>query len=669
MNRHALRLAGADGPFFSMLQAAAGRAWHNTHPLRRTHHDASSGHDDASSQIPPLLKEMPLGRSGTSRRNSLSSSSPARSAREKRRPDELPRPERRCGLMPTVESGLAFREADPETLASQTRANKRHLRSPGSQASSSQTEEGSSKPPSGSATSPAEESLSTSRSPFMRPPGSVPRYQLASNTFTPQQREILLLSINEDALQGTPATYGFDVDSLPFDELAFDGAHLEHVLRSETDPPWHEVVSTLSASELSDITISYDPCPVAPHLLSRPHTSLDLQRNLMSQLDYIGRRGFTDIIRYHDAYPYLWSTGTFNLLIAAAIGHAKFGVAKKLIKYMRKARIEPDVRTRQLWVRYDVRIGNWRVAWQREMEIRDAINCDMPMEVWLEFFTTPKRRAFKVEDESPRQLLDRVRFLTRHLPSLSPAEYSSMPPVAVHHVVRALIWANSRDAAISLTDFFLRHLPRRLDETQKEFCLKIIHLHLLPGWSSGLKEHVRLKKVVYSLFRHHQDLQPTSLTLFYLLRSLRKSMRCSDRSHKLVNSFVVRFGPSVLNDEVRRRLLSYAIRQNRLATAFSILRRQEEIDKERRARGMRRRTKFAGHNATVQKLLWRYAERRLSRKLAKDRRRQAAGADVDQVSSTGDAAVPRAEVGEAVTCRTEFVSSDGDHVTHSEKDI
>ncbi|EMD41972.1 hypothetical protein CERSUDRAFT_90567 [Gelatoporia subvermispora B] len=543
-----------------MLQAAAGRAWLKTRPPRRGKHSACSTQGNRSSP-------------GGSMSKPEDDEDSLRASQSQTESSQSPLPQ-----VSTQSSASQMRDAPVEHFNSgDTWAAFRPLFSLDAKSRKAKLKRLTSyvqpeKKPSIPPAKPVVLSASGRR-----------RNIMLTQDITPHERAILARSADEAVLQGIPVACTSDIDSLPVHDDASYCSGLEFFPCSDTDPPWDDVACTFSAVDLSDITVHYDPCPVGPKWLSRPRTSAELRANLLQLAGCVTTISVRRLASYHDAYPRLRDVHTFNVLVDVAIRYAKFSYAEYFLDCMRQGGLKPDTRTLQLWVRLDIRVGRWSEAWTREVERCSIENRGMDLQVWLEFHTTAKERAFyRQEKEDTNTLLRRLHLLSQHPPAVTPEQYQKMPPYVILYVVRALIRARARSAAVSLTKHSLRDLPPKLDDKQKKLYLDLIHLHLAPGWVRGLEEYYRLKKLVFDLLKLHRDLRPTSTTLFSLLRPLQKKRRCNELAESLVSTFVSQWGPNVVDDRVRRRLLAFALKHDKLPKAVEHARRQSIVEDARR---------------------------------------------------------------------------------------
>ncbi|KAH9951039.1 hypothetical protein B0H21DRAFT_721097 [Amylocystis lapponica] len=360
----------------------------------------------------------------------------------------------------------------------------------------------------------------------------------------------------------------------------------------------------LESKDTSFIDRGLDPLPairqdafsaVPMSSVPDPLTPRDLHQNLLHFLHSRPLLSLRGLLAYHAAFPALHSSSTFNLLITLAIRFASFGTAEFLLKRMKAEGVAPNLDTHKLRVRLMVRTGQWDRCWKEEREQAEERGQALPLTIWLEFFGTTKRGAFRTHPRRDEQLSGRAtkaeeyperpvdargpritgdfpstdaiedarkfRLLMEHGPSLTLQERARVYPRVMHHVLRALIRTDQRTLAMSLTAQYFQALPPQLDSEWRKTCLDIIHLHMAPGWKRNLSEHYVVKRTVLTFLGMHPSFRPTSTTLFLLLRTLRATKRSAELGQALVRNFTRRWGLHLVDDRVGRRLASFALKQ------------------------------------------------------------------------------------------------------------
>ncbi|KAI0931850.1 hypothetical protein AcW2_000636 [Taiwanofungus camphoratus] len=369
----------------------------------------------------------------------------------------------------------------------------------------------------------------------------------------------------------------------------------------QSDPPWSEIVASMPTRDPPFQTVRYGPFEIVPSLTApHPVCPSDLYQNLLRFISASPPVSLQRVLDYHAAFPDLHSTRSFNLLIKLALRCASFGTAEWLLTKMRAEGIGGDPETRKLRVRYSIRVGKWEECWKEQTAQAQEEGLAMPLVIWLQFFGTAKRGAFRrrfpsgrdlpphrkdleaVSPFDPLVLARRYGMLMQNLPSVTEREWVRIPPRVIHQVVSLLIRIKQRQVAIDTTAFYLKHLPQKLNAAWAKLCLDIIHLHMAPGWKRGLKEHYLVKRTLFAFLRLHPSLQPTPTTLFLLLRTVRKTTKCGDLAWSVVQNFVTRWGPEIVDDKVRRRLASIALKQGKMRLVNTIVRAQTHAEEARK---------------------------------------------------------------------------------------
>ncbi|KAH9947156.1 hypothetical protein B0H21DRAFT_740527 [Amylocystis lapponica] len=407
-----------------------------------------------------------------------------------------------------------------------------------------------------------------------------------------------------------------NADDLESKDTSFIDRGLDPLPPVETDPPWTEIIESMSVYGVPVVTVRQDAFSAVPmSSVPDPLTPRDLHQNLLHFLHSRPLLSLRGLLAYHAAFPALHSSSTFNLLITLAIRFASFGTAEFLLKRMKAEGVAPNLDTHKLRVRLMVRTGQWDRCWKEEREQAEERGQALPLTIWLEFFGTTKRGAFRTHPRRDEQLSGRAtkaeeyperpvdargpritgdfpstdaiedarkfRLLMEHGPSLTLQERARVYPRVMHHVLRALIRTDQRTLAMSLTAQYFQALPPQLDSEWRKTCLDIIHLHMAPGWKRNLSEHYVVKRTVLTFLGMHPSFRPTSTTLFLLLRTLRATKRSAELGQALVRNFTRRWGLHLVDDRVGRRLASFALKQGNLRVARALERSQKYFEEAR----------------------------------------------------------------------------------------
>ena len=273
------------------------------------------------------------------------------------------------------------------------------------------------------------------------------------------------------------------------------------------------------------------------------------------------------LVAYHDAFPDVQSSRSYNLLLRLAIRHSAFGTAHALLRSMRASRIPEDQTTWKLCVRLLVREGRWPEAYDLVLNLPKGpprfpfVSDGVPVTVWAELLGTIKRRAFRGlqhKCDPGMHNLIRYRQVMRLLPTLGVASTDTPPPQAVYASVAALLRMKEREAARKVTAQFITLEPKGL-------ALRLVHLHVAaePGGQS-LMTFYRALRDLRGFRALCPKLEPNSTTLFLLLGHLKGAKRCGIIGDKLVGWFRRQWGNSVVSPGVERRLLALAVKEKRV---------------------------------------------------------------------------------------------------------
>lgn len=362
---------------------------------------------------------------------------------------------------------------------------------------------------------------------------------------------------------------------------------------------WVSNLSSLYVKPGPIETLSVRPTPT-------PTSRESLHQNLLSLISHSSKSpaSLRSLISYH-SLPHcalFQSTQSYNLLLSLAIRHASFGTAERLLAMMHIGGFKGNMTTWKLRVRLMVRSGKWDEAWRSVMDVLnskrwrlDGQGSGMPLVIWMEFFTPMKRGAIrkltefglevvKEIDMSERRRRDkstmsldaqRLDLLMKHAPSLTPKEYTRIPARAVYFIIWMMLRAGHFDDAKKMTQSYLGGLPPRLDPREVRASLDIIHLHIPWGSrkQSPLDEHYDVRHIVETFLAMHKDLRPDARTLYLLLRSLRRTTYSGTIARQAANAFCHKWGFRAESQHVRRRITTFAVKENNHKLAKEELRR------------------------------------------------------------------------------------------------
>jgi len=273
------------------------------------------------------------------------------------------------------------------------------------------------------------------------------------------------------------------------------------------------------------------------------------------------------LISYHNTFPNLQSTRSYNFLLQLAIRHSAFGTAHALLKSMHASRVPEDQTTWQLYVRLLVREGRWPDACNfvvnllRNLPRPPFVSDTVPVLAWAELLGTIKRGTFRgpLRSRDPgMHNVTRYQHIMRLLPKLRVSSTDTPLPQVVHKSVAALLRMGEREAARQVTIQFLKMDPRRLGP-------QLVHLHMAaePG-SQTLRSFYRSLRDLRAFRVLCPELEPNSITLFLLLGHLKRVKQCGMIGHKLVRWFRRRWGNAVISPGVETRLLALAVKEKRM---------------------------------------------------------------------------------------------------------
>ncbi|ESK98004.1 hypothetical protein Moror_942 [Moniliophthora roreri MCA 2997] len=377
-------------------------------------------------------------------------------------------------------------------------------------------------------------------------------------------------------------------EGLPFfphdtGDLAQQSTDVHSIVNSHNaaiTPKIHDVPPPRGHDHYPSTAAAFTPASrfLRPLTHPRPESRKTLYRNL--QRSSWSRISLPRLIDYHDRYPELRSTRSFNFLIALALRYSSFGTVQWLFRAMEIAQIPHNVATQKLVVRWLVSTGFWDRAWRL---VSEAKALDQRSEVarilWMEFFNGLARgvgfrrlvdREDRTTTESRHPLMvygRRFVLLVEEQPVLSCEDSRQR---VLHHVIHALLQLRQPEHASSLTKEYLNTLSR----PSSPFPMKLVHLHVAFGsLRRGLPRFHEARKILMSFLFTYPFLRPTPSTLFLLLGKLRTVQRCGTLAWDTYIYFRRRWGEEVDDQRVRRRVVSLAVKEGRFDIVERILKR------------------------------------------------------------------------------------------------
>ena len=407
----------------------------------------------------------------------------------------------------------------------------------------------------------------------------------------------------------------------------------------------HTMPCWVPSADLEDVLKSALPFPYTPTgspRLFNPVDSGELLLRLHQSLTLKPLLPLPRLVNYHKAFPLLQSASSYNFLIQLSIRHTSYGTSRQLFLDMATNGIVPDNETKSLFVRLMVRTGRWLSAW-RFVQDEASPSCGKGcLHLLAELLGYRDPNEFNVKRVTNAVVLKQTDT------SFSDAKYEwkeealhvllsnlsneSVPPDRViFMIVRHLLRSSRGKIAKDVTLQWLRRLPRSLSIPKRRRCMAVVHLHL--GLSpTGLKSHFANRKLVDKCCALHPLLRPSSSTLFLLLRSLQRvEKNPTFHAMQLVSAYQKKFGKNIIDQRVRRRIVSIATKEGRLNVARKWASELDRLDSERRIAKLvtqvvgepgaklpktikRRpfRSVMTGRNAEVRK--WRWTRRRFIRR-------------------------------------------------------
>ncbi|TCD67091.1 hypothetical protein EIP91_000554 [Steccherinum ochraceum] len=457
-----------------------------------------------------------------------------------------------------------------------------------------------------------------------------------------------------------------NVETLSDFDVTYVDPVRDPMLPYQDDPPWTDI-SEGSQGELGT-TVSGSDVVWTPHFTLHTPTSVNEHyQNLLRLVSRDPPPELSELIDYHEQYPTLQSTRSFNYLISRSIQHATHKQTRRLFSLMQAQGFSDNVETRALRARFLVRQDLWDAAWQADT----AAPGTMPLSVWLEFFKSPQRRAkivpepvaqenepgvtqvehvseagaeevleASVEEDSkvataddhdsrweesisqldenidaksdPERNAALLAFLMQHLPSATSKQWARIPDRVAHAIVSLLLRSDRWDFAESTTLTYFKTLGPHLDRRTCFRCLELIHLNMSRSRMHGLQEFYRRQNLLDRMLQVHPDFRPNSKSMFLLLAPLKtRVLHCGSIAWTTLQQFQAKWGPSIVDDRVRRRVADLAVKEGRSDVVEHMKTAQRHADNSRQLSAVEREVR-GGPITDVPRRLSRPPERKLA---------------------------------------------------------
>lgn len=307
---------------------------------------------------------------------------------------------------------------------------------------------------------------------------------------------------------------------------------------------------------------------------------------------------FPRLVDYHNLFPEHHSTRSFNIIIGLAIKHSARPTTIRLFRQMREEGIQKDEETIKLVIRYLVKIGHWKVAWQSVKQAAERIGNpnNIPLVFLVEFFGSPSNTVgnrlirdptrhgeFLVSSNKLKEFPNPEGFAMLQ----APVEYAmrhnmhQTPFRILFALSRRLLIIRRGDLARSMLDTFVNNFKPPVRERDLRDVLDLVHLHLRRQYNVGSDGKLGGFKHSMSIFHRYFTssvigLKPTPMSLFYLLNNLNRNAARGWRAFRVLRHMRAKWGPGIENEGVRRLVAKFATEDNRPDIAQVMLMRELE---------------------------------------------------------------------------------------------
>jgi hypothetical protein len=307
---------------------------------------------------------------------------------------------------------------------------------------------------------------------------------------------------------------------------------------------------------------------------------------------------FPRLVDYHNLFPEHHSTRSFNIIIGLAIKHSARPTAIRLFGQMQEEGIQKDEETIKLVLRFLVKIGNWKAAWQSVKEAAERMGNpnNIPLVFLVEFFGSPSNTVgyrlirdptrhgeFLVSSNKLKEFPNPEGFAMLQ----APVEYAMRhkmyrtPFRILFALSRRLLIIRRGDLARSVLDTFVSNFKPPVRERDLREILDLVHLHLRRQYnveSDGTLGGFRHPMSIFHRYFTNSaiGLKPTPMSLFYLLNNLNRNSARGWRAFRVLRHMRAKWGARIENEGVRRLVAKFAIEDNRPDIAQVMLMRELE---------------------------------------------------------------------------------------------
>jgi hypothetical protein len=317
--------------------------------------------------------------------------------------------------------------------------------------------------------------------------------------------------------------------------------------------------------------------PLVPSLPEEPRTHEELYCNLVAFLERRPPKPVTHLVSYHDRFPHLQSTNSFNLLLQHAIQHHDRGHSLLISRQLNRSQsCSPNTVTLRLWIRFLVEVGGDQPAWRALIQSAPRPFIDsIPSDVWKEFLRIAIPHLNQKSPETPQFPFGPGPLFHKFIETSLQRNSDAVKNL---HFLRMLVARLVKDGfhthAITITERILREAPTDIPQRQEELLLSVIHQFLSFGPVSTVS-HFKMRQLLAKFLAIRPTLYYDAQTLLLLLRSLGRTKNPGWQGYQLLRAWIERWGPSSESDAVQLRIATYAIRYHRDDIALAMLSRRQ----------------------------------------------------------------------------------------------
>lgn len=296
---------------------------------------------------------------------------------------------------------------------------------------------------------------------------------------------------------------------------------------------------------------------------------------------------FQRVIDFHESYPSLHSTASWNLLLQWSCRHRLTGTSDWILRSMETQRLQPTLWTWAYRIRLRMQRQMWWQARRGLKALHDRFQEDEDIPgVYLSLLAEVQRSSAEIQRPIPpskttshrrqvrsTQVMELSRLedlLLRHILDLDASDNHKgivkYPVTWMEVTVRSLLRTDRLDTAHEAVLSWLRDLPPAIPSRHVPRYRQVVHRLLgarLPDSDRGIGSFNIQLDLFEELFSAHPQIIPDSRSINLLFSHLDRSSGRGKISFYWLRKFKLRYGHHVEDTRVRRQVMHFALHSQR----------------------------------------------------------------------------------------------------------